>query len=211
MGFWRMDGGRKMKEWVGRWASGLKRSKTWGMELRSGKDGGIFSRSSVAMLHKDRTSVTEHIFYFLNSCESHEINSDELVFVLFFIILEGRSNWWFHTLPPTSIHSLLTFLKELHQAFDECDHQVVYEIISCLRMKPRESIEDFATHFLHLCHEIHERFVDIDFMSQELKHLVHVSWNGEPPDFPSSSTLIDHETPHVLKRVPPRSNYKSTK
>lgn len=69
-------------------------------------------------------------------------------------------------------------------------------------MKPSESVEGFATHFLHLCHEIPEPFMDLDFITQELKHFVHVSWNGEIPDFSSSSTLVDNETPHVSKKVP---------
>lgn len=78
-------------------------------------------------------------------------------------------------IPWHDVHSLLTFLKELHQAFNECDHQDVYESISHLRMKPSEIVEEFSTRFLHLCHEIRERFVDLDFMRQELKRLVHVS------------------------------------
>ena len=153
-------------------------------------------------------SVTKHIYDFLHLCESHEIDSDELVCILFFLTLEGHANRWCHTLPPASVHSLLTFLKELCQAFDECDNQDVYERISHLRMKLGELVEDISTHFLHLCHEIPERFEDLDFMSQELKHLVHVSQNGEPPNFPSSLTLVDHETPHVSKRVPPHSGFK---
>lgn len=78
-------------------------------------------------------------------------------------------------------------------------------------MKHGESIEDFATCFLHLCHEIPEQCVDLDFINQELKHLVHVSRNSELPNFPSSSTLLDHETPHVSQRVPPCSNQKTKK
>ena len=101
-------------------------------------------------------SVTEHIYDFLHFCESREIDSDELFCVLFFLTLEGRANQWCHTLPPASVHSLLTFLKELHQAFDECDHQDVYGRISHLTMRGRKSVEEFATRFLHLCHEIHE-------------------------------------------------------
>lgn len=76
-------------------------------------------------------------------------------------------------------------------------------------MNPGESVKDFATRFLHPCHEIPEWFVYLDFMSQELKCLVHVSRNGEPPDFHSSLTLVDHETPHVSKRVPHRSGCKA--
>lgn len=92
-------------------------------------------------------SITEHIYDFLHFCESHEIDSDELVCVLFFLTLEGRDNLWCQALPPASIHTLLTFVVELHQAFNECDHQDVYEIISRLRMKLNESVEDFATRF----------------------------------------------------------------
>lgn len=46
-------------------------------------------------------------------------------------------------------------------------------------------------------------------MSQELKLLVHVSRNGELPDFLPSSTLSDLDTPHVLKSVPPRNGCKA--
>lgn len=105
---------------------------------------------------EEKTSVTEHIYDFLHFYESHEINSDEIVYVLFFLTLEGHDNRWCHTLPPASVHSLLTLLKELHQAFDECDHQHVYERISCLRMKVGESIEEFTICFLHLCHKVLE-------------------------------------------------------
>ena len=124
---------------------------------------------------EDRTSVTKHIYDFLHFCESHEINNDELVCIIFFLTLEGHANRWCQTLPPDFVHSLLTLLKELNQTFNKCNHQDVYERISHLRMKPSESVEDFATCFLHLCHEIPEQFVDLDFMSQELKRLVHVS------------------------------------
>lgn len=126
--------------------------------------------------------VTEHIYDFLHFYESHEIDSDDLVCVLFFLTLEGFSNWWCHILPPTSVRSLLTFLKELHQAFNGCDHQNVYERISFLRMKPGELVEDFSAQFHHLYHEIPKQFVDHDFMSQEMKRLVHVSRNSEPPN-----------------------------
>ena len=42
MGFWRMDGGRKMKEWVWRQGEGWRWSKTWWMELWTGVDGWIW-------------------------------------------------------------------------------------------------------------------------------------------------------------------------
>lgn len=160
---------------------------------------------------RKKTSVTKNIYDFLHFYESHEIDSDDIVCALLFLTLKGYANRWCHTLPPASIHSLLTFLKEIHQSFDECDHQYVYEIISHLRMKLGKLVEDFATCILHLCHEIPAWFVDLEFMSQELKCLFHVSWNVEPSDFPSSPTLADHVTPHVLKRVPPRNNHKSKK
>lgn len=69
-------------------------------------------------------------------------------------------------------------------------------------MKPGESVEDFASHFLHLCYEIPKQFLDLDFMSQELKRLVHVSRHGEPPNFPSSSTLSNHEAPQFAEEEP---------
>ncbi len=100
------------------------------------------------------TTINEHIYDLIHFCESQEIDSDELVCILFFLTLEVCVNRWCHTLPPASIRSLLTFLKELHQAFDVCDHQDAYERISQLRMNPRESVEDFSSCFVHLCHEI---------------------------------------------------------
>lgn len=66
-------------------------------------------------------------------------------------------------------------------------------------MKPGESVQDFSTRFLHIYHEIPEQFLDPDFVSQELKFLVHVSQNSEALDFSCSSTLVDHETPHYVE------------
>lgn len=104
----------------------------------------------------DRTSVTKHIYDFLHLWKSREIDSEELVSMLLFLTLEGCANWWCHTLPSPSIHSLLTPPKELHPTFDKYNHQDVHEKFSHLRMKPRESVEDFAILFLHLCNEIPE-------------------------------------------------------
>jgi len=96
-------------------------------------------------------------------------------------------------------------------------------------MKLGESVEDCSTRYLQLRHKIPKQFVDLNFMSQELKHLVHVSRYSEPLDFPSSSTLDDHEAPQfieedpktlfipfppaflVSKRVPHRSGHKAKK
>lgn len=144
---------------------------------------------------EERMFITKHIFDFLHLCKSHESDSEEIVCVIFFFTLKGHANWWCHALPPAFVHSLLTLLKELHQAFDKYNHQDVYERISYLRMKPGESVEEFATHFLHLCHEIPKQFLDTDFMSQELKCLVHVSRHSDPPNFPYSSNIVDHEAP----------------
>ena len=63
---------------------------------------------------EDRMSLTRHIYAFLHFYESHEIDSEELVCVLFFLTIEGRANRWCHTLSPASIHSLLPFHRELH-------------------------------------------------------------------------------------------------
>ena len=120
-------------------------------------------------------SITEHISDYLQFCKPYEIDNEESACVLFFLTLEGHANWWCHTMPPYFIHTLHPFLKELHQALDKCNHQDFYERISHLRMKHRKLVEHFSTHLLHLCHEIPEWFVDLEFMSQELKCLVHVS------------------------------------
>ena len=101
-------------------------------------------------------SITKQIYDFLHFCKSREIDSEEIVCVLFLLTLEGHANWWCHTLPPASVHSLITLLKELHQAFDKYNHQDVHERISHLRMNSGESVQDFDTRFLHLCHEIPE-------------------------------------------------------
>ena len=55
-GFWSMDGGKKVKEWVWRWNRGVRRSRFWWMELRSDKDGWICSRRDKAMLHNNMES-----------------------------------------------------------------------------------------------------------------------------------------------------------
>jgi len=51
-GFWRADGGRKVKKWVWRYDDDVEGSKTWRMKWVSDKDGWICSRGR-AMLHKN--------------------------------------------------------------------------------------------------------------------------------------------------------------
>lgn len=63
-------------------------------------------------------------------------------------------------------------------------------------MKHNESVEDFVGWFLHLfC------VLNSDFLRQDFKYLVNVSLYGdpEPHDFPSSSTLSDHEVPQIAE------------
>lgn len=93
---------------------------------------------------EDGTCITNHISDFLKFYESYEINDEDFSYVLFFLTLEGRVNWWIHTLPSTSIHSLHHFLRELHQTFDRYSYQDVCKRISLLRMKPNESFKEFS-------------------------------------------------------------------
>ena len=51
-GFWRVDGGRKVKKWVRRLDDDVDGSRTWGTKWVSDKDGWICSRRGRAMLHK---------------------------------------------------------------------------------------------------------------------------------------------------------------
>ena len=71
-------------------------------------------------------------------------------------------------------------------------------------MKPNESVEDFSDQFLHLCCEIYEYDINQDFLKQKFERLVLISLHGEPepPIFPTSSTLVSHETPLISEEEP---------
>lgn len=88
-------------------------------------------------------STTKHFFHLFKFCESDLIEDGDMACVIFFLTLEGRVNWWFHTLPSASIHSFAQFLKKIIQDFDRHDYRDVLKRINQLRMYPNESIEDF--------------------------------------------------------------------
>jgi len=69
-------------------------------------------------------------------------------------------------------------------------------------MEPSKLVEDFVDRFLHLYYEIPKYLVNFDFLREEFKCLVHSSQYGEPPDFPSSLTLADHEAPQIAEEEP---------
>lgn len=75
---------------------------------------------------EDRTSISKHIYDFLQIFHPFEIDNEESPCVLFFLALEGCANQWCPTLPHTFVHSLLPFLKELHQAFNKYNNRDVF-------------------------------------------------------------------------------------
>jgi len=83
------------------------------------------------------------------------------------------------------------------KTFDEYSHHDFCEKIFCLSMEPYKLVEDFVDHFLHLCYKIPKNFVNFEFLREEFKCLVHSSQYYEPPDFPSSPTLYNHEAPQI--------------
>lgn len=60
------------------------------------------------------TSIFEHASIFLKLCEYYKIDCENVACIIFYLTLEGWVNWWCNTQPPTSIHSLEHFIKELH-------------------------------------------------------------------------------------------------
>lgn len=66
-------------------------------------------------------------------------------------------------------------------------------------MEPHKLVEDFSHHFLHLYYEILAQILNFNLLREEFKCLVHVSQYGEPPNYPSSPTLVDHGAPHIIE------------
>lgn len=102
----------------------------------------------------DGTSISKHIYDFLKFLQPYEIHNEEYFCVVFFPTLEGRANWWCYTFPPAFFHSLIPFLKELHQAFGKYNYRDVCGGINLLRMEPNESLDKFFDQFLNLYYEI---------------------------------------------------------
>lgn len=81
------------------------------------------------------------------------------------------------------------------KAFDKYNQRDVYEKLCLLRKDPDEWVEDFANQFLHICCEIPDKLLKLDFLMQEFRRLVHVSQYTEICDLISSPNLADHEAP----------------
>lgn len=93
---------------------------------------------------EDGTPLIKNIYDSLEFCESFVINDEEFSCVFFSLTLEGRTKQWCHTLPAMSIYSFEQLIGELQQAFERYDFQDVLKRINELRMKPKESLEDFS-------------------------------------------------------------------
>ena len=93
---------------------------------------------------------------------------------LFTLTFEGHVKRWYHRLPTASIHSFGQLVKELYKSFDRYDYRDVLKIINKLRMKPKESIEDFSRHFLHLCYEFPNKKTNWDFFKQKVQVLFNI-------------------------------------
>ena len=81
-------------------------------------------------------SITRHLLDFCDFGECYEIDDEGLIFLLFFLTLEGRTKKWCHTLLKASIHSFEQLASELQQDFHRYDFQSVLIKLNDIIMEP---------------------------------------------------------------------------